>query len=246
MITENPTGAPSIAKIALALSKAQAEYGPLKKTKTAKVRMKAGGEYSYDYADLSDMIECTRSALTKNELALTQIVKGFTLETCLIHSSGEMLVSSIDLPKSLTPQEFGSALTYYRRYTMGPMIGVAAEEDDDGQVAQHASNKPTPQPTPAQAKKPAPAPAPKPDSNPKEFKWNYGKQKGTALKDIAWAQLEDFSKWARKQALLDPPMRELFVNVEAFIEQVERESMEFDNSEIPMEAMGENPLDGAN
>ncbi len=34
------------------------------------------------------------------------------------------------------PQEFGSALTYARRYSLSDIVGIASEEDDDGGVNQ--------------------------------------------------------------------------------------------------------------
>ena len=126
-------------KLAAALSKAQAEYKTLTKSKTAKIQTKAGGSYEYAYADLSDMIDATRAALAKNELALVQLIVGDQLVTKLIHSSGQLLESTVRVNLNLSPQEFGSFLTYYRRYTMGPILGIAAEEDDDGAAGQAAS-----------------------------------------------------------------------------------------------------------
>lgn len=132
MSPDQPIG---IGRLAAALSKAQAEYQPLKKSKTAKIKMKSGGEYSYKYADLADMLECTRAALGKNGLAITQLINGSILETKLIHESGESLESTADLPTGISAQEYGSAITYLRRYTLGPMLGIASEEDDDGAQA---------------------------------------------------------------------------------------------------------------
>jgi hypothetical protein len=81
-------------KLADALAKAQAEFKAIKKDKTAKVRMKAGGEYSYNYADLSSVIDATKEALSKNGLAIMQPVEfqgeRLVLHTKLLHSSGEM------------------------------------------------------------------------------------------------------------------------------------------------------------
>jgi ERF superfamily len=144
------TGYPH-AKLGLALSKAQSKYKPLNKSKEAKIKTRTGGEYSYFYADLADLLEATRGALMENELAISQPIKGDILYTYLIHSSGEFVESYMPLPKGLSNQELGSALTYLRRYSLSSILGIAGEEDDDGQAGEQ---KPTPQPTkpPAETK----------------------------------------------------------------------------------------------
>jgi len=50
--------------------------------------------------------------------------------------------SSIDLPTSGTPQAMGSAITYYRRYTLQSLLSLQAD-DDDGQMASKLQPKPT-------------------------------------------------------------------------------------------------------
>lgn len=146
-------------KLADALAKAQAEFKPIKKDKTAKVRMKAGGEYSYSYADLSSVIDATKDALSKNGLAITQPVEfqgeRLVLHTKLLHSSGETQSCFWPLPPAHTPaQEMGSALTYARRYSMSALLGVASEDDDDG-----AAGNDAPRTREAQRSAPKPAPA---------------------------------------------------------------------------------------
>ena len=66
---------------------------------------------------------------------------GNRLVTMLIHSSGQFLRGYVALPTNLSPQELGSYLTYMRRYSYQSIIGVFAEEDDDGGAAQDASTK---------------------------------------------------------------------------------------------------------
>ncbi len=124
------------AKLGLALSKAQSKYKPLNKSKEAKIKTRTGGEYSYFYADLADLLEATRGALMENELAISQPIKGEILHTYLIHSSGEFIESYMPLPRGLSNQELGSALTYLRRYSLSSILGIAGEEDDDGNAAE--------------------------------------------------------------------------------------------------------------
>jgi hypothetical protein len=124
-------------KIAAAIAAAQGELTNPPKTKTAHV-----GKYSYRYADLAEIIEHVRPVLAKHSLSVVQLTMhsqtGNLLVTRLIHASGQYLESTYQLPASAAAQDMGSAITYARRYSMCAILGIAAEEDDDGQKAQHA------------------------------------------------------------------------------------------------------------
>jgi len=91
------------------------------------------------YADLAAVIAGSRDILAKHKLAIYQTgdtvdERGFiTVITTLLHESGESINGSMSCkPKSLDPQQIGSAITYLRRYSLSAMLGVASEEDDDG------------------------------------------------------------------------------------------------------------------
>lgn len=129
-------------KVAEALSKAQGAFKTLTKSRTAKVPMKAGGQYSYNYADLSDVFDCCRDALKENGLAVSQGVEGDGVASFLWHSSGEFLTNWVPLhaAQGSGPQAFGSSLTYARRYGLTSLLGIVAEEDDDAQSAQGAAS----------------------------------------------------------------------------------------------------------
>jgi hypothetical protein len=128
-----------IHEVSGALAKAQAEFPAIPKTKTAKVRMKSGGEYSFDYADLPGIIEAIRPILAANSLAISQAVDTIDgkpmLESRVLHASGQWLGSLWALGIGGTPQERGSELTYARRYALCGLLGIAADEDDDGNAA---------------------------------------------------------------------------------------------------------------
>lgn len=140
----------SIAKIAVALCKVQAAIEPVKKDSSNPF-------YKSKYADLAAIWDAAREPLAKNELAVLQ-EPGFkenraVLITTLIHSSGEYLRSSIELPVvKQDPQGYGSAITYARRYALQAVLGIAPE-DDDGNAA---STQPT---SNGHIKKPAVVPA---------------------------------------------------------------------------------------
>lgn len=150
-----------IDKLAEALAKAQGVIDPPKKNKTAKVQMKSGGSYSFDYADLSDVIAAVRRPLSDNGLAFTFAIDSneqgkALLDTRLMHTSGQWIGCVYPLKLIGTPQENGSELTYAKRYTLCGLVGIASEEDDDGnaasgngaQIQPKASTRPQPKPAP--------------------------------------------------------------------------------------------------
>lgn len=129
-----------------ALSKAQNAFPPIPKNKTAKVKMKAGGEFSYKYADLADVLSAALPKMTENGLSLRQPIrdtpKGMRLITEIHHCSGQW-ASDDGLPISngLSPQELGSELTYMRRYGACGMLGIAPDVDEDAALATAAKGR---------------------------------------------------------------------------------------------------------
>lgn len=156
-----------------ALAAAQGEITSPPKNKTVKVRTRGDSSYEFSYATLDSIIDHVRGPLTKNGLWFTQTIESdesgkYRLVTKLIHASGQEIASTTPLlVQGNGNQEFGSALTYMRRYALTALLGIAADEDDDGnaadgnQVTESASSAPG-RPT-AQAKrgngKPAADPA---------------------------------------------------------------------------------------
>lgn len=171
-----------------ALAAAQAKIGGvITADEKANFGTKGGGNMSYQYASLAKILGVVIPALTENGLALVQLPssneRGFSLVTQLFHSSGEAIASEIDLPISVSgasnPQNFGSVLSYMRRYAITAMLGIAIEDDDgaaaaqaaavrrrqaQGEMASAPTHATTPVPAPATVtpQKPAQAPAPAP------------------------------------------------------------------------------------
>ncbi len=119
--------------LAAALCAAQAEFKPLKMNKKANIPT-SKGTYSYGYADLSAVIAAVRPALTAHGLAFTQRImmgdNGLIIHTELIYGQ-EKLVSEWPFALQTRPQDTGANLTYYRRYALTSLLGIAAEETDD-------------------------------------------------------------------------------------------------------------------
>jgi hypothetical protein len=119
-----------------ALSIAQGKFSPLHYNSKAKVVMKSGGSYEFQYADLNAVLDSTRPALIENGLSWSTRCDGNLIHVDLRHESGEMITSSLPIRIPDRPQELGSLLTYYKRYLICGLLGLSAEEDDDGNMAE--------------------------------------------------------------------------------------------------------------
>lgn len=134
----------AIDQLAEALAAAQGMFTVPQKKKKAVVKYKDSDRtYEYNYADLADIMASITPGLSKNCLALTQVIDASEcrLTTMLLHKSGQFWGCTYDLPKGLAAQQFGSALTYARRYSATSLTGVVAEDDDDIQSAQLATER---------------------------------------------------------------------------------------------------------
>lgn len=121
---------PEIKNLATALNKFQAEVEPVKKGASNPF-------FKSKYADLASIIEAIRKPLSDNGLSFAQFPAGDGgLTSILMHTSGEWIEETyIMKPVDAKPQTAGSAITYMRRYALGAMLGIATEEDDDGNAA---------------------------------------------------------------------------------------------------------------
>jgi hypothetical protein len=160
--------------LADALAAAQGEFAPLVKDKTAKVRSKktdsAGKpiEFAYKYADLADVHEAVTPALVKHGLAQTQRMKIIGNHQVLVSEllfKQERLDSEMILPvEGNDPQTVGKIITYYRRYALQALLGIATEVDDDGADTERVRQPPARQSDPRQPPQHRnPEPAGRPD-----------------------------------------------------------------------------------
>lgn len=146
--TETPRAAPvaafrsspEIGELATALAKAQATFPEIERNRDVRVVTKSGKEYTFRYATLDVILRAVRKPLADNGLSVTQPIEEANgravLKTVLMHSSGQWLVSETPIPPSMGTQEFGSNLTYMRRYALSGVLNVASQEDDDGNLAE--------------------------------------------------------------------------------------------------------------
>lgn len=130
-----------------ALAAAQGEFKPIIPDRTVEVRLKDGkGKYIFRYATLGAVIEATRGALSTQGLALTTLVDPKLVRVMLLHSGGGVLENSAPAPSCSDWQDYGSDLTYIRRYLVSALLGVASEYDDDGNRSKGNEIRPEPEP----------------------------------------------------------------------------------------------------
>jgi hypothetical protein len=133
---------PSIASLAAALAKAQAELVNPEKSLTATIRSegRGGSDQTFRYAPLSSGLDIVRKTLGQHEIAtvqttaIDQTAGVVNLTTVLAHASGEWIASDwpvCAVSETATPRRMGAALTYARRYALFTLVGIAGEDDVD-------------------------------------------------------------------------------------------------------------------
>lgn len=133
MVTEHPN-------LAAALVAALTDLTVVEKGRTAKIPTKTGRDYSYEYADIADVVKLTRPVLASHGLAaLTPVHEhgnGLACTVIIVHASGERLdLGPFPFPHGKDAQATGSMVTYHRRYALVAALGMAAGDDDDGASA---------------------------------------------------------------------------------------------------------------
>lgn len=126
-----------IDQLAAALVAAQGEFAAIPKTA-------ANPFFKSKYAPLSTVVEVTQPILAKHGLAVSQhpttLPSGEpALTTHLLHASGQALSSTMQLYAAKhDPQGQGAAITYARRFAYMAVLGLVADDDDDGNTATRA------------------------------------------------------------------------------------------------------------
>lgn len=129
---------PTISKIVEALCEAQKNFGSI-------IKDKLNPHFKSKYADLGNVLDAVKKPLLDAGLVLVQTMNrdgsvNF-LETTLYHKSGEFFQTEMVMPGFSKAQELGSGLSYVRRYSLMALLGIAADDDDDGNKA---NEKPMP------------------------------------------------------------------------------------------------------
>ena len=101
--------------------------------------------YGYSYADLPTILTTINPLLKKYGLGFTQLLNGNCINTVVFHcESGATIQSSVDVPDDVILkgmnkfQVVGSAITYYRRYSLSSILGLVTDVDADATGTQVA------------------------------------------------------------------------------------------------------------
>lgn len=113
---------------------ASTELGNVAKTKQA---------FGYKYAPFDSIVDMLRLTLPKHHLWFTQDVSNegdkYVLETLVLHDSGEwlkskMVMTDTEMNKCNATQQLGASITYFKRYILSAIFGIATDEDVDGNI----------------------------------------------------------------------------------------------------------------
>lgn len=127
-----------LGELAKALVAFQMECPKLSFDKTVKT-----GRYSFDYATLAKIVNETKPLLAKHGLAISQhpIIASsgnkVAVKTIIMHSSGQLMSHEYEMlipckGQEPTPQDYGSGISYAKRYAYAAALCLVTEEDTDG------------------------------------------------------------------------------------------------------------------
>jgi hypothetical protein len=132
----------SIAKLALAQTKVQKEIKDLPKESKG---------FAHKYTTFDKLVQYLRPILAKHGISFIQMPCGENenvgVITLYMHTSGEYISSKVEtqiIQAQNKYQSMGSAITYFKRYSLASFVGLASDEDTDGNVQKKEVKKPTP------------------------------------------------------------------------------------------------------
>lgn len=182
------THSENLSNLASALSALQAEVNNPKNTAVNPF-------LKNKYAPLNDILTEVRPLLAKHGLSVAQLPTGADtvgVTTMLLHKSGEWISDSVSMTlhgekgKS-DAQVAGSIITYFRRYAISSVLGIASEDDTD-------ANQPT-KPRQSDEKGPQSEDGAKDVPNAKAKEWNaLVKRMTDAAQSIPEEKREAFRK----------------------------------------------------
>jgi hypothetical protein len=135
VIAEWPASSPALDKLFEAKSKALGQLRNAPRTSKSHFGL---------YADLATVFDTIRKPLSDNGLDVIQCFVPYgeqyvMLVTTLGHNSGQFIRSFLPIKSNLPPQQLAATATYLKRVELAAIVGVAAEDEDDGETAQRAA-----------------------------------------------------------------------------------------------------------
>ena len=119
-------------KVSAALVAAQGEIGNVPFDST-------NPHFGSKFVSLAAVLAAVRPVLSRHGVALHQpasTANGLVqVQTVFLHASGEQVsfpALAMPIGDKMTAQQLGSTITYLRRYSLTAALGIAGDEDDDG------------------------------------------------------------------------------------------------------------------
>lgn len=95
--------------------------------------------YNSKYFDINSLLRQVMPLLQKQQLVLIQPIQDGQVKSVIIDTEGGSVESTMFLPEINDPQKLGSAITYYRRYTLQSLLALQAEDDDGNATVNQVS-----------------------------------------------------------------------------------------------------------
>jgi hypothetical protein len=153
------------------------------------------------YATYEALRKVCLTPLSSNGLSITHHLlieeNKRVMVTQLSHVSGQWMRSFLYLPQEKeTPQGIGSSITYAKRYSLGALLALSSDEDDDAEASETPYRKPQE--------------APKPISRPQEgvYLFPFGKHQGKPLNEVP----DDYIDYLKSVGSFDKPQAQDLVN----------------------------------
>ena len=106
--------------------------------------------FKSNYLSLNGLINAVEDVLQNQDLLLLQPLGNGGVSSIIYDSVSEKRVESfMMLPNIQDPQKLGSAITYFRRYTLQSLLGLQAEDDDANKASKPDTAKQIEQRKPA-------------------------------------------------------------------------------------------------
>lgn len=243
----------NINELFTALSKAQGEFKAIPFDKV-------NPHFKSKYASLSATQEMVRPILAKHGLSFIQSIYTnetgrYEVHTVLAHSSGQSIRTKMDLMLGRQDmQSLGSAVTYAKRYALQAILGIAGDDDDDGNAAVQSSA----QPTKSKKTEPSKSGYQKFQGPSNSFVVPFGTTKGKKLGELDHEQLAKIREWTTAQLKSKPRPKNIaeiadlhdhVKNMQSELDPVDQPPPDFEpqhfpsDEQLPPEAYHDNPFD---
>lgn len=121
-----------INELAAAMAIAQGQMG-------AAYKNSSNPHFKSKFADLASISDVIKQPLSDNGLAVVQFPinneQGVAITTRVMHKSGQWIEESFGIkPVKAGPQEYGSLISYFRRYALAAIFAIPQTDDDANSI----------------------------------------------------------------------------------------------------------------